>query len=214
VSLFYQHNINETTKLAIWKIEEPEGFFLKHVPLQAEITHPHKRLQHLAGRYLLKYLFPDFPNKEILIADTRKPYLPNEQYHFSISHCGNYAAALVSSDHRVGIDIEMPSEKVARIMHKFMHENDLAYMSNSYLYDRSPLQLLTVMWSAKEALFKWYSLGEIDFKEHMQLRRAIEFHHEELLLPFVFKKNEHIQLMIEARLFEEIVLSWVVSRET
>jgi len=117
--------------------------------LQNEITHPHKRLQHLAGRYLLKYLFPDFPNEEILIADTHKPYLPHEQYHFSISHCGNYAAAIVSSGDRAGVDIEQPSQKVARVMHKFMHENDLLFMSNSYLYDRSPLELLTVMWSAK-----------------------------------------------------------------
>jgi len=93
LALFYQHNINDTTKLAIWKIEEDAYFFLEHVPLQREITHPHKRLQHLAGRYLLRLLFPDFPFEEILIADTKKPYLPHEQYHFSISHCGNYAAA-------------------------------------------------------------------------------------------------------------------------
>jgi len=180
--------------------------------LQNEITHPHKRLQHLAGRYLLKYLFPDFPNEEILIADTHKPYLPGEQYHFSISHCGNYAAAIVSSTHRTGIDIEQPSEKVARVMHKFMHENDLVFMSNSYLYDRSPLELLTVMWSAKEALFKWFSLGGVDFKDHMQLRSGIEFMQEELLLPFVFKREEHIHVAVYAKLFDKIVLSWIITK--
>ena len=47
-----------------------------------------KRLQHLAGRYLLYALFDDFPLEEIVIADTRKPFLENEKYHFSISHCG------------------------------------------------------------------------------------------------------------------------------
>ena len=113
--LFFQHSINATTKLGIWKIEEPESFFLQHVPLQRSITHPHKRLQHLAGRYLLKYFFSDFPHHEILIADTRKPYLPYEQYHFSISHCGSFAAAIVSSTNRIGIDIEIPCEKVERI---------------------------------------------------------------------------------------------------
>ncbi|HVX51137.1 MAG TPA: hypothetical protein VHB48_13310, partial [Chitinophagaceae bacterium] len=101
--LFYQHNINQTTRLGIWKIEEPEGFFAG-VPLQRTITHPHKRLQHLAARWLLQHLFPDFPYSEIIIADTRKPYLPDEQYHFSISHTGDYAAAVVSSVQRVGRD--------------------------------------------------------------------------------------------------------------
>ena len=105
--LFYQQDINATTKLAIWHIEEDEAFFIAKVPLQSNITHPHKRLQHLAGRYLLRFLFPDFPNEEILIATTRKPFLPDEQYHFSISHCGDFAAAIVSKNERVGIDIEI-----------------------------------------------------------------------------------------------------------
>jgi len=46
---FYQRNINKSTKLAIWSIEELK-IFLSKVPLQREITHPNKRLQHLAGR--------------------------------------------------------------------------------------------------------------------------------------------------------------------
>lgn len=97
-------------------------------------------------------------------------------------------------------------------MHKFMHENDLVFMSNSYLYDRSPLELLTVMWSAKEALFKWFSLGGVDFKDHMQLRSGIEFMQEELLLPFVFKREEHIHVAVYAKLFDKIVLSWIITK--
>ena len=59
--LFYQQDINEFTRLAVWQIAEEEDFFLQQVPLQREITHPHKRLQQLAGRLLLKEMFPDFP---------------------------------------------------------------------------------------------------------------------------------------------------------
>ena len=82
--------------MAVWHIAEPESFFLEQVPLQKQISHPHKRLQHLAGRLLLKELVPGFPVELIRIADTKKPYLENEPYHFSISHCGDYAAAIVS----------------------------------------------------------------------------------------------------------------------
>src|SRR6478672_3549276 len=117
--VFFQHQINETTRLGIWKIEESEEFFKNNVPLHRDVTHPRKRLQHLAGRFLLQYLFPDFPYELIQIADTRKPYLPDEQYHFSISHCGDYAAAIVSRDKRVGIDVEEPVEKIMRIADKF-----------------------------------------------------------------------------------------------
>lgn len=207
--LFYQYNINERSRLGIWHIEEDEDFFLEKVPLQKDITHPHKRLQHLAGRYLLQFLFPDFPYEEILIADTRKPYLPNEQYHFSISHCGNYAAAIVSSTHRVGIDIEIPTEKVERISHKFIHENERAFMVNGE-WSILNNNLLTVLWSTKEALFKWYSLGKVDFREHMQLINSIKKQNDSLLLPFVFKKDEPVYLNIVAMIFDEIVLSWVI----
>jgi phosphopantetheinyl transferase len=216
VPLFYQHTINETTKLGIWHIEEDEKFFLAKVPLQQNITHPHKRLQHLAGRFLLKYLFPDFPHAEILIADTRKPYLPNEQYHFSISHCGDYAAAFVSSTYRVGIDIEIPTEKVERIAHKFIHENEEKFLVsseqlvvNSSLFTAHRL-LLTIMWSAKEALFKWYSLGQVDFKENMQLIGDVQKQNDRLVLPFILKKENSIYLNITSKNFDAIVLSWVI----
>lgn len=209
--LFYQHILNETTKLGIWQIAEDENFFLKKVPLQRSITHPHKRLQHLAGRFLLQYLFPDFPYAEILIADTRKPYLPNEQYHFSISHCGDYAAAIVSSTHRVGIDIEIPTEKVERIAHKFVHEKEWANLSIDHSRQSiDDMKLLTILWSSKEALFKWYSLGGVDFRENMQLNGTIQKQNDSLLLPFVFKKDEAIYLNIIAKVFNELVLSWVV----
>src|ERR1043165_7219879 len=90
--LVYQHNINANTRLGVWHIKEEEYFFLERVPVGRDITHWHKRLQHLAGRYLLQVMFPDFPHHLIAIADTRKPYLPGDEYHFSISHCGDYAA--------------------------------------------------------------------------------------------------------------------------
>ena len=170
--LFYQHTINAITKLAIWHIEEDEAFFLASVPLEKEITHPHKRLQHLAGRYLLRFLFPDFPNEEILIASTKKPFLPYEQYHFSISHCGNFAAAIVSKTERVGIDIEFETDKDARIAHKFLNNNEQLLVDNWQLNiqpSTNNYQLPTLFWSAKETIFKWWGYGSVDFKNHIHL---------------------------------------------
>ncbi len=120
---------------------------------QRDVTHPHKKLQHLAGRYLLKFLYPDFPLSLIRIADTRKPFLADEAYHFSISHCGDYAAAIVSRDKRVGIDIEIPTGKILKIEHKFLHEEERRMISDSGLERTNQL---TLMWCCKEAMFKWW----------------------------------------------------------
>jgi len=217
LALFYQHNINESTKLGIWKIEEPEEFFLAEVPLNRAITHPHKRLQHLAGRYLLKYLFPDFPYTEIVIADTRKPYLPYEQYHFSISHCGNYAAALVSNQQRVGIDIELPSPKIRKISHKFLNIEErekfnitpTAYNTNDKLHLIND-KLLTVLWSTKEAVFKWWGWGSVDFSDHILLQ-AFDIKEEGIIDVNFIRMQRSFDLKLFYKVFESICMVWVNS---
>jgi phosphopantetheinyl transferase len=211
VPLFYQQDINLTTKLAVWKIEETEDFFLSAVPLQRSITHPHKRLQHLAGRYLLPFLFPDFPHEEIEIADTRKPFLPDEQYHFSISHCGDYAAAIVSSTERVGIDIEMITPRVEKIKHKFLHIDELIFVHSHEADEQIPL--LTLLWSAKEAMFKWWGYGDVDFSDVLRTE-AFAFNLFGVI-PSTFSKNdEHIPLDIHYEMRDELTLAWVISAES
>ena len=217
--LFYQHNINQGTKLGIWHIEEPESFFLEKVPLKRDVSHPFKRLQHLAGRYLLSFLFPDFPLEEIRIADTRQPFLESEKYHFSISHCGRYAAAIVSCNSRVGVDIELITPRIEIVAHKFLSGEESHFFNEDYtlfleqwgLRGRVYQEFLTLIWSAKEALFKWYGRGELDFKKHMQLDGSLNIDGDMLKLPFVFAKDRKIHLNIEAKTFEEqgLVLAWL-----
>ena len=200
--IFFEQAIDADTKLAIWKIEEPETFF--NVPLQRSITHPHKRLQHLAGRYLLKYLFPDFPLEQILIADTRKPYLKDEAFHFSISHCGDYAAAIVSRSKRVGVDIEIPTDKVLKIRHKFLHPEELESLDES---GEERLHRLTLLWSCKEAVFKWWSFGGVDFSEMI---RITEVNSDKKCLQTNFiQRNSITKLSVHYQLFKDLNCCWI-----
>jgi len=201
--IFFQQDIDATTRLAIWKIEEDEAFF--DVPLQRSITHPHKRLQHLAGRYLLRYLFPRFPLDLIRIADTRKPFLPDEAYHFSISHCDEYAAVIVSRNNRVGIDVEAELKKVERIRHKFIGKEEEKLGES--LSPGVPFPML--VWSMKEALFKWYGKGGLDFRTHMQVQSIQENEPSVFHLQAHFLKEEAIQVSLTARQFEGLCLCFI-----
>lgn len=212
MALFYQHNINDHTKLGIWRIEEPEPFFLEKVPLKRDVSHPYKRLQHLAGRYLLPALFEDFPLSEILVADTRKPFLENERYHFSISHCGNFAAAIVSDTHRVGVDIEFVSPRLRHIAGKFLHPEEARFLQDWEPLSQLHLELTTLLWSAKEAVYKWYGNGMVDFKEHIRLCGPITTDAKEwVTLPFEFRKQAVVPMTVTARLFDQLGLAWVVT---
>ena len=210
--LVYQKNINLTTRLGVWHIAEEKDFFLQQVPLQAQINHPHKQLQHLAGRYLLKELYPDFPYELIRIADTKKPFLENEAYHFSISHCGDYAAVIVSSTQRVGVDIELVTEKVERIKNKFLSvkEQQILKAVEHDNLDLTHSAMLTAAWGIKESLFKWYGDGQVDFKDHLHIDEIILADNISLA-KCSFLKNEVMHLPVHFLFFNKNCLSWVIS---
>jgi phosphopantetheinyl transferase len=209
LSLVYQHTINKTSKTGLWHIEENEDFFLNRVPVPGQVSHPHKRLQHLAGRYLLPILFDDFPLNEILIADTRKPYLPDEQYHFSISHCGQYAAAIASSTHRVGIDIEIPTLKVLRIAHKFLNQRETELINQTGSTEEL-LQMTTLFWSCKEALFKWNSAAGVDFSDHLRIH-AVEGSLNEGILHCSIQQPVYTELITHYSFINGLMISRVLS---
>ena len=211
--LFYQHNIDDATKMGVWHIAETESFFLDKVPLPIlGITHYHKRLQHLADRYLLQELFPEFPYHLIEIADTKKPFLLNEEYHFSVSHCGDYAAVIINKDQRVGIDIELVTPKIERIKHKFLSGDELIGNWKLEISNTAPIQsanLLTLLWSCKEAVFKWYGYGGVDFKKHIHLIPT-NVNLQSGIICCEFLKNEKIFLNIYYKFFEDMCLTWVI----
>ncbi len=211
--MVYQQNINPYTRLGVWHIAEPESFFIEQVPVQRNITHPHKRLQHLAGRLLLKELYPSFPYDLIRIADTRKPFLENEAYHFSISHCGDYAAVIISSENRVGVDVELISSKVEKVKHKFLSTTE-QQMIETLLLQGDPLEhhtkFLTLAWGIKESLFKWYGDGEMDFIEHMHIENITADDNAGVAHCKIIKGQE-INLTVHFLFFNNNCISWVLS---
>lgn len=210
--IVYQQNINYNTSLGVWNIQEEEHFFLEKVSLQREITHAHKRLQHLAGRYLLKELVPGFPAELIRIAETRKPFLEDEAYHFSISHCGDFAAVIVSSDHRVGTDIELTTDKVDRVKHKFLAARELDLIKGLAMIPGNPgfSQILTAAWCIKESLFKWYGSGEVNFKDHLHINE-LQLDKKGGFAQCAFVKGGVVELPVQFIFLEGNCVSWVLS---
>lgn len=206
--LFYQHTINQFAKLAVWHITETEDFFLEKVTIQNAIAHPHKRLQHLAGRYLLKILEPDFPFHLIQIHSSKKPLLNDEAFHFSISHCGDYAAAIISGDKTVGIDVEIVTPKIESVKNKFLTDIELSLLPND-----TPItthqKLLTLFWSSKEAIYKWYGKGQLSFKRNMGMDQLF-FENEQGYIDAHFIKEERMDLKVEFKFFDKLCLAWVM----
>ena len=207
--LFYQHNINDSTKLAVWHITEDEDFFFEKASVTREVMHPHKRLQHLAGRYLLQLLHPGFPFHLIEIAESKKPLLSNGKLHFSISHCKDFAAAIVSENNAVGIDVELITPKIELVKERFLRESEL-HLCSTFSDQPTMLQyqLLTLFWSAKESIFKWYGKGQLSFKNNMSLNEVC-YEDGQGFINANFIKEQKVDLKIEFRFFGDLCLAWV-----
>lgn len=209
--LLFQNQVTDSTAAAVWKIEEDETFFLRKVPLLQDVSHPHKRLQHLAGRYLLALLIPHFPFYDIKINEARKPYLPSHQYRFSISHCGDYAAVIISPQSDCGIDIELISPKTEKVRAKYLNEDELQYvqsLQNIHQTKYKENELYTICWCAKEAVYKWWGNGKIDFRQNIQIRELLP---EKSEMRIRFQKEETgTELLLHLAEFNELVMAWTI----
>jgi phosphopantetheinyl transferase len=204
--LFFQQNIDGNGSLAVWKITESESFFLQQRLGLRDIRHPQKRLQHAAGRYLLRWMDPAFPVDQIVSNPAEKPYLPDAAYQFSISHSGKYAASILSSEIPVGIDVECFSPKVMKVLHKFLSAEEQEKLLQSHAV---PFLLETLCWSTKEALFKWHGKGDIDFKEDIRIAEITKKDAESYMLSVLFRDKP---LTVWGKVFPECCLAWVAEK--
>lgn len=154
---------------AIWIIEEPESFFSEKNGVDAtHIRHPKRRLEHLAGRFLLQQLNTDFPLHLIEKDQQGKPVLPGNECFFSVSHSYPYVTAIVSNHHAVGIDIQVPHPNIAALAAKFLDEDERRRLGQSDAH-------FNLAWTAKEAAYKLQGLRGVDFKRHLPI---LEFEEE------------------------------------
>ena len=159
--LFKEWNIGAHALAAIWKIEEPETFFNGHTGLASSIKNEKRRIEHLAGRFLLKHLKHDFPLHDIHKDEHDKPYVQNG-FFFSISHSWPYAAAVIDPYAQVGIDIQTWNQNIGQIQTKFLSQAEQQIFRND-------AKLLTAAWSAKEAVYKWHGKRNVEFIEDLPI---------------------------------------------
>ena len=158
---------NEHTTIFVWKIEASFDELLKNIDLTERSK---KRLYSmkseihqrgfLSVRHLLKEAgYSDF---DLFYTDNGKPHLTDGK-HISITHSFIFSAIIIS-DYEVGIDIEKNRDKIKIIQHKFVNfERGFIHEDDDYI------EQLTVIWGAKECLYKIYPYGGLTFKNDIDI---------------------------------------------
>ncbi len=166
--LFKIINHNKNTTIFIWKIDESLAQLEKSVKLndrsikriQGMRSESHKK-GFLAVRKLLETAqLTDF---DLYYTDDGKPHLKNGRI-ITISHSFDFSAIAISNN-EIGIDIEKNRDKIQRIASKFIGSE------NDFLCNENLTEQLTVIWGAKESLFKIHPDGGLLFIEHLPIEK-------------------------------------------
>ena len=164
-----------------------------------------ENLHWLASRALITFIFP---NKKVEVSknEFNKPSLKidDEEYHISITHSFQFAAILVNRNKTVAIDMEKLDERIQRVKHKFMCEDELEYLNKE---DES--NMLVTIWSAKETLYKFYGKKELDFKLNLKIE-AFNFQSKFELTGLIKKENFKGSFKINVEVFDGYVLTFIV----
>ncbi len=175
----------------LWQIAESEAFFRSDLSLaiseEAELAQHHnplRRLEWLAGRWLLHNLSNSSQRLPLDKDVFSKPFFPQNQHlACSLSHSKGIVGALIvrtppalvtrqpSTLNRppsIGCDIQVMTPKISRIAYKFINGLEQTYIESRP--ESEYLELYHLYWTAKESLYKAYGLKELDFRKNMEVR--------------------------------------------
>ncbi len=155
--------------ILIWRLEESVDELKESLPEwldfseYSEISHPQKKREWLAGRRLFIDLCREagIPFQGIWKSPEGKPFLLGSAAHISLSHSEHLVAAALHFHSPIGIDLEQPRPKLAKIAPKFLGDEEAGCAGGN-------VDLLCRYWCAKEAVFKLVG-GKISFKKHIRV---------------------------------------------
>ena len=120
---------------------------------------------HEAGRHLLAELYRQETGRDlpkILTTDRGKPYFPDSDLHFSISHTPHHAFCVLS-EHNVGIDAEEKDRNISlKLADKILSPVERAQFESA----ADPRTALLTFWVLKEAAAKLSGEGLRGYPNH------------------------------------------------
>lgn len=166
----FSRNEAITTKILVWEITESFDDLFSEVVLNMKnrIRLDNMRSElHQRGFLSVRKLLQEagYNDLDLYYDEFGKPHL-NDGKHISITHSHHFSA-IILSDETVGIDIELQREKIIRIADKFADE-EFNYLDKNNL--KEYIKKLTVIWGAKEAIFKIRNEKGISFKNHIKVK--------------------------------------------
>lgn len=208
MGLCFKHNENDIN-LTLWKIEEPLQYFLERIilfPTELELfvslKSKQRKLEYAAARFLLRVMTGK--REPLLYEESGRPVL-NSGNQISISHCEGYIAVMLTPGGQPGMDVELITPRAGVVKTRFLSIKELETAGNND-------KLLTLFWSAKEALYKMCIRQGISFKTNLSVE-SDNITDAGALKTTIKKEGRVVEIGLSYKIFDDIVLVWGVNNE-
>jgi hypothetical protein len=151
----------DDTLLGLWQMTEQVGEL--PVPPQVDLSgyRSEVRRREVLVTYALINALTGDDSLTIGHEPSGRPML--EGWHISISHTRGWAAVVMSRSHEVAVDIEYRSDRVSRVVERFIRPDE----------DSDGLHRQLINWSAKETVYKYFSAEDLQYFEMRLLPYAL-----------------------------------------
>jgi 4'-phosphopantetheinyl transferase len=185
--------LNASTQILVWEITESyQELFVAVVLNESNLNRLNGMKSEIHQRAFLsvRKLFQEagYTDLDLYYDEFGKPHL-HDGKHISITHSHQFSA-IILSDEVVGIDIELQREKIIRIADKFA-DSEFLFLEKEN--NEEYIRKLTVIWGAKEAVFKIRNEKGISFKDHIKVnafemydsQTKSELHFDDIIRDFI-----------------------------
>ena len=184
---------DDSFRWGLWEIKNFSVGKLSHAAL--------RKKQSIEANNAMQFLLED-ESLEIVKDTFGRPYLKNMEGAISISHSDAWVAVIHKFMGQTGIDVQKFKMKILHLTDKFTSRNEQEIPQNF-----SPLQWFTLLWTAKESMYKWHGKRGLNLKHDIKI-----LHHEKKerkLIGSIKTENEYHELLLSYVFLEEGVLSFV-----
>ncbi|WP_438962672.1 4'-phosphopantetheinyl transferase family protein [Nonlabens sp.] len=194
------------TSVYIWKITESEAWLRTGLELSENsrnrlftMSSELHRRGFLSIRHLLRVA--GYTDQNLHYSQEGKPHLDDDKY-ISITHSYEFTAIIIS-EQPVGIDIEKLRDKIQRIAPKF-----IGYEEDFVAQAIEKVKSLTVIWGAKESMYKLYSTKGLGFKANCYVE-PFDLENEQTVAQLVYG-NDDLKFDVFFKQLENFMMAYIL----
>lgn len=182
-------------KLGLWCIDgTEEETYDRLFGVSEEKVHPRTSLQRKASRLLLHEMLGFLP--ELGKHENGKPFLHNSPLNVSISHTDGYAAVMLG-ERDVAVDVQAVNPRIMKLRERYLKPEEMLMAPD--------METATLLWAAKETVYKYRSTEKHDFKAPIGIHQILG----ESMSASVTFASQTIRLRLGYRWLNRAALVWL-----